>query len=78
TALGGNGTSPAPAAKSSYPLVVGPQRTAVWAAYSTATHTEWSFASAHTDQQRALGLISVDYDAAGLNLLNSAEAGHTS
>ncbi|WP_217566157.1 S8 family serine peptidase [Streptomyces sp. GbtcB7] len=78
TALGGYGTFTAPAAKSSYRLVVGTQRTADWAAYSTATHTEWSFASAHTDQQTALGLLSVDYDAAGLNLLNSAEAGHTS
>jgi hypothetical protein len=78
TALGGYGTFTAPAAKSSYRLVVDTQRTADWAAYSTATHTEWSFASAHTDQQTALGLLSVDYDVAGLNLLNSAEAGHTS
>ncbi|MCX4420783.1 S8 family serine peptidase [Streptomyces mirabilis] len=78
TALGGYGTFTAPAAKSSYRLVLDTQRTADWAAYSTATHTEWSFASAHTDQQTALGLLSVDYDVAGLNLLNSAEAGHTS
>ncbi|MFF7888111.1 S8 family serine peptidase [Streptomyces sp. NPDC020794] len=78
TALGGYGTFTAPAAKSSYRLVVDTQRTADWAAYSTATHTEWSFASAHTDQQTALGLLSVDYDVAGLNLLNRAEAGHTS
>ncbi|MFF4133340.1 hypothetical protein ACFY1B_17645 [Streptomyces mirabilis] len=49
--------------------MVDTQRTADWAAYSTATHTEWSFASAHTDQQTALGLLSVDYDVAGLNLL---------
>ncbi|MET9035733.1 S8 family serine peptidase [Streptomyces mirabilis] len=78
TALGGYGTFTAPAAKSSYRLVLDTQRTADWAAYSTATHTEWSFASAHTDQQTALGLLSVDYDVAGLNLLNSAEAGRTS
>ncbi|WP_266586675.1 S8 family serine peptidase [Streptomyces sp. NBC_00365] len=78
TALGGYGTFTVPAAKSSYRLVVDTRRTADWAAYSTATHTEWSFASAHTDQQTALGLLSVDYDVAGLNLLNSAEAGHTS
>ncbi|MER6154606.1 S8 family serine peptidase [Streptomyces sp. NPDC001868] len=78
TALGGYGAFTVPAAKSSYRLVVDTQRTADWAAYSTSTHTEWSFASAHTDQQTALGVLSVDYDVAGLNLLNSAEAGHTS
>ncbi|MFD4605769.1 S8 family serine peptidase [Streptomyces sp. NPDC058464] len=78
TALGGYGTFTVPAAKSSYRLVLDTQRTADWAAYSTGTHTEWSFASAHTDQQTALGLLSVDYDVAGLDLLNSAEAGHTS
>ncbi|MER6959525.1 S8 family serine peptidase [Streptomyces sp. NPDC000618] len=78
TALGGYGTFTVPAAKSSYRLVVDTQRTADWAAYSTGTHTEWSFASAHTDQQTALGVLSVDYDVAGLNLLNRAEAGHTS
>ncbi|MEU5322285.1 S8 family serine peptidase [Streptomyces sp. NPDC021056] len=78
TALGGYGAFTVPAAKSSYRLVVDTQRTADWAAYSTSTHTEWSFVSAHTDQQTALGVLSVDYDVAGLNLLNSAEAGHTS
>ncbi|MFF4729382.1 S8 family serine peptidase [Streptomyces mirabilis] len=78
TTLGGYGAFTVPAAKSSYRLVVDAQRTADWAAYSTGTHTEWSFASAHTDQQTALGLLSVDYDVTGLNLLNSAEAGHTS
>ncbi|MGW4080524.1 S8 family peptidase [Streptomyces asiaticus] len=78
TALGGYGTFTAPAAKSSYRLVLDTQRTADWAAYSTGTHTEWSFASEHTDQQTALGLLSVDYDVAGLDLLNSAKAGHTS
>ncbi|MFC8434646.1 S8 family serine peptidase [Streptomyces sp. NPDC057253] len=78
TALGGYGTFTVPAAKSSYRLVVDTKRTAEWAAYSTGTHTEWSFASAHTDQQTALGLLSVDYDVAGIDLLNRAEAGHTS
>uniref|UniRef100_A0AAU1ZWF7 S8 family serine peptidase n=1 Tax=Streptomyces sp. NBC_00093 TaxID=2975649 RepID=A0AAU1ZWF7_9ACTN len=78
TALGGYGTFTVPAAKSSYRLVVDTQRTADWAAYSTGTHTEWSFASAHTDQQTALGVLSVDYDVAGIDLLNRAEAGHTS
>ncbi|MGW0949886.1 S8 family peptidase [Streptomyces sp. NPDC002623] len=78
TALGGYGTFTVPAAKSSYRLVVDAQRTADWASYSTGTHTEWSFASAHTDQQTALGVLSVDYDVAGIDLLNSAEAGHTS
>ncbi|MEU5032114.1 S8 family serine peptidase [Streptomyces milbemycinicus] len=78
TALGGYGAFTVPAAKSSYRLVVDTQRTADWAAYSTGTHTEWSFASAHTGQQTALGLLSVDYDVAGIDLLNRAEAGHTS
>lgn len=78
TALGGYGTFTVPAAKSSYRLVLDAQRKADWAAYSTATHTEWSFTSAHTDQQTALGLLSVDYAVTGLSPLNRAEAGHTS
>ncbi|MFL6001089.1 MAG: S8 family serine peptidase [Streptomyces sp.] len=78
TALGGYGAFDVPAAKASYRLVLDAQRTADWSLYSTATHTEWSFASAHTDQQTALPLLSVDYDVSGLSLLNSAEAGHTS
>ncbi|MCX4853945.1 S8 family serine peptidase [Streptomyces canus] len=78
TALGGLGTFDVPAAKASYRLVLDARRTADWAAYSTGTHTEWSFASAHTDRQTALPLLSVDYDVDGLDLLGRAEAGHRS
>ncbi len=78
TALGGLGTFDAPAAKASYRLVLDARRRADWAAYSTGTHTEWSFASAHTDRQTALPLLSVDYDVDGLDLLGRAEARHTS
>ncbi|MFJ9634691.1 hypothetical protein ACIRU8_44075 [Streptomyces sp. NPDC101175] len=78
TTRGGYGSFDVPAAKSSYRLVVNAQRRSDWGVYSTGTHTEWSFASAHADQQTALPLLSVDYDVAGLDLLNSSRAGHTS
>ncbi|WP_030663500.1 S8 family serine peptidase [Streptomyces cellulosae] len=78
TTLGGVGAFDVPAAKTSYRLVLDARRTADWAAYSTGTHTEWSFASAHTDQKTALPLLSVDHDVDGLDLLGRAEAGHTS
>ncbi|MGX1480420.1 UNVERIFIED_CONTAM: subtilisin family serine protease [Streptomyces canus] len=78
TTLGGLGTFDVPAAKASYRLVLDARRAADWAAYSTGTHTEWSFASAHTDQRTALPLLSVDYDVDGLDLLGRAEARHTS
>ncbi|MGP4047800.1 S8 family serine peptidase [Streptomyces sp. 2A115] len=78
TALGGYGSFDVPAAKASYRLVLDARRTADWAAYSTSTRTEWSFASAHTDQQTALPLLSVDYDVDGLDLLGRAKARHTS
>ncbi|MFC9431387.1 S8 family serine peptidase [Streptomyces sp. NPDC056987] len=78
TTLGGYGIFDVPAAKVPYRLVLDARRTADWAEYSTDTHTEWSFASAHTDQSTALPLLSVDYDLDGLDLLNRAEAGHTS
>ncbi|MGI3201472.1 hypothetical protein ACRJ4W_29790 [Streptomyces sp. GLT-R25] len=74
SALGGNGTFDVPAAKASYRFVLDAQRTADWATYSTSTHTEWSFASAHTNQQTALPLLSLDYDLDGLDLLNRAES----
>ncbi|MEU5196292.1 S8 family serine peptidase [Streptomyces scabiei] len=74
SALGGYGTFDVPAAKSSYRFVLDARRTAEWAAYSTGTHTEWSFASAHTNQRTALPLLSVDYDLDGLDLLNQAES----
>ncbi|MFE2941423.1 S8 family serine peptidase [Streptomyces sp. NPDC059255] len=78
TTLGGSGSFDVPAAKVPYRLVLDARRTADWAEYSTSTHTEWSFASAHTDQLTALPLLSVDYDLDGLDLLNRAEAGHKS
>ncbi|MFD4716191.1 S8 family serine peptidase [Streptomyces sp. NPDC058430] len=78
TKLGGLGTFDVPAAKASYSLVLDTRRTADWAAYSTSTHTEWSFASAHTDQRTALPVLSVDYGVHGLDLLNRADRKHTS
>ncbi|WP_326659233.1 S8 family serine peptidase [Streptomyces canus] len=78
TALGGLGTFDVPAAKASYRLVLDARRTADWAAYSTSTHTEWSFASAHTDQRTALPLLSVDYDVDGLDLLGRVDRKHKS
>lgn len=78
TALGGLGTFDVAAAKASYRLVLDARRTAGWATYSTGTHTEWSFASAHTDQRTALPLLSVDYDVAGLDLLNRVDRKHES
>ncbi|MEU9290751.1 S8 family serine peptidase [Streptomyces sp. NPDC048275] len=74
SALGGYGSFDVPATKASYRFVLDAQRKADWATYSTSTHTEWSFASAHTNQQTALPLLSVDYDLDGLDLLNRAEA----
>ncbi|MER5194123.1 S8 family peptidase [Streptomyces sp. NPDC002755] len=78
TRLGGLGTFDVPAAKASYRLVLDARRTADWAAYSTGTHTEWSFASAHTDQRTALPLLSVDYGVDGLDLLNRVDRKHES
>ncbi|MEI5521170.1 S8 family serine peptidase [Streptomyces brasiliscabiei] len=74
TTLGGLGTFDVPAAKASYRLELDARRTADWAAYSTSTHTEWSFASAHTDQRTPLPLLSVDYDLDRLDLLGRAKA----
>ncbi|MDQ1064922.1 S8 family serine peptidase [Streptomyces canus] len=76
TALGGLCTFDVPVAQASYRLVLDARRTAGWAAYSTATHTEWSFASAHTDQRTALPLLSVDYGVDGLDLLNRVDRKH--
>ncbi|MEV6107774.1 S8 family serine peptidase [Streptomyces sp. NPDC051940] len=77
TALGGLGSFNVAAARASYRLVLDTRRTADWAAYSTSTHTEWSFASAHTDQRTALPLLSVDYGVDGLDLLNRVDRRHT-
>ncbi|MET9472741.1 S8 family serine peptidase [Streptomyces sp. NPDC002922] len=71
-AYGGRGTFDIPAAEASYRFVLDAQRTADWAPYSTSTHTEWSFTSAHTAEKTALPLLSVDYDVKGLDLLNRA------
>ncbi|MHB9856768.1 S8 family serine peptidase [Streptomyces sp. YIM S03343] len=78
TTRGGLGTFDVPAAKTSYRLVLDAQRTADWAVYSTRSHTEWSFISAHTDQRAALPLLSVDYDLPGLDLLNRTDGDRTS
>ncbi|MCQ4207557.1 S8 family serine peptidase [Streptomyces longispororuber] len=78
TSLGGLGTFDVAAAKASYRLVLDTRRTADWTAYSTSTHTEWSFASAHTDQRTALPLLSVDYGVDGIDLLNRVDRKHTS
>ncbi|WP_151480296.1 S8 family serine peptidase [Streptomyces albicerus] len=71
--VGGYGVFDVPAAKASYRFVLDTQRKAGWTPFSTNTHTEWSFASAHTDEETALPLLSVDYDLDGLDLLNRAE-----
>jgi subtilisin family serine protease len=78
TTRGGYGIFTVPAAKSSYRLVLDTRRTADWATYSTTTHTEWTFASAHTDQQTALPVLSLGYDLNGLDLLNRAGSGRSS
>ncbi|MFL5994831.1 MAG: S8 family serine peptidase [Streptomyces sp.] len=71
--LGGYGTFDVPADKASYRFVLDVQRRADWAAYSTSTHTEWSFASAHTDAETPLPLLSVGIDPKHLDLLNRAD-----
>ncbi|GDY52135.1 hypothetical protein SVIO_027580 [Streptomyces violaceusniger] len=78
SALGGYGTFDVPADKASYRFVLDVQRHADWAAYSTSTHTEWSFASAHTDAETALPLLSVGIAPKGLDLLNRADGGRES
>ncbi|MFF3713696.1 S8 family serine peptidase [Streptomyces phaeochromogenes] len=71
--LGGYGTFDVPADKASYRFVLDVQRRADWAAYSTSTHTEWSFASAHTDAETPLPLLTVGFDPKRLDLLNRAD-----
>ena len=51
------------------------ERKAAWAKYSTSTHTEWTFASAHTDTATALPLLTVGIAPKGLDLLNRADGG---
>lgn len=70
---GGYGVFDVPAATSSYRFELDVQRKAAWAAYSTSTHTEWTFASAHTDSATALPLLTVGITPKGLDLLNRAD-----
>ncbi|MFE2417653.1 S8 family serine peptidase [Streptomyces hokutonensis] len=74
SARGGYGTFDVPAAKSSYRFDLDVQRKAAWAKYSTSTHTEWTFASAHTDTATALPLLTVGITPKDLDLLNRADA----
>ncbi|MER7688008.1 S8 family serine peptidase [Streptomyces sp. NPDC097610] len=78
TTLGGLGTFDVPAAKGAYRFVLDARHTTDWATYSTSTHTEWTFASAHADKETALPVLSLGYDLHGLDLLNRAGAGRTS
>ncbi|WP_329269737.1 S8 family peptidase [Streptomyces sp. NBC_01451] len=71
--LGGYGVFDVPAAKASYRFELDVQRRAEWARYSTSTHTEWTFASAHTDAGTALPVLTVGIAPKGLDLLNRAE-----
>ncbi|MEU0068141.1 S8 family serine peptidase [Streptomyces sp. NPDC006332] len=71
--LGGYGTFDVPAGNASYRFVLDVQRRADWAAYSTSTHTEWSFASAHTDAETPLPLLTVGLAPKKLDLLNRAD-----
>ncbi|MEV6594543.1 S8 family peptidase [Streptomyces acidicola] len=73
SALGGYGTFDVAPDKASYRFELDVQRRAPWAAYSTSTRTEWSFASAHTDAETALPLLTVGIAPKGLDLLNRAE-----
>ncbi|MGW1778223.1 S8 family serine peptidase [Streptomyces sp. NPDC002143] len=71
--LGGYGVFNVAADKTSYRFDLDVQRRAAWAKYSTSTHTEWTFASAHTDTSTALPLLTVGIAPKGLDLLNRAD-----
>ncbi|MEE1758653.1 S8 family serine peptidase [Streptomyces sp. SP18BB07] len=73
--LGGYGTFDVAADKASYRFELDVQRRAAWAKYSTSTHTEWTFASAHTAAETALPLLTVGIAPRGLDLLNRAGRG---
>ncbi|WP_328224203.1 S8 family serine peptidase [Streptomyces sp. NBC_00310] len=73
--FGGYGTFDVAADKASYRFVLDVQRRAAWATYSTSTHTEWTFASAHTDSETALPILTVGIAPKGLDLLNRARSG---
>ncbi|MFF3942698.1 S8 family serine peptidase [Streptomyces phaeofaciens] len=72
---GGYGVFAVPADKASYRFDLDVQRRAAWARYSTSTHTEWTFASAHTATGTVLPLLTVGIAPKGLDLLNRAERG---
>ncbi|MET9087872.1 S8 family serine peptidase [Streptomyces sp. NPDC004237] len=78
SALGGYGTFDVPADQASYRFVLDARRTADWAVYSTSTHTEWSFASAHTATATALPLLSLGITPKRLDLLNRVDGGRES
>ncbi|WP_371663209.1 S8 family serine peptidase [Streptomyces sp. NBC_00280] len=71
--FGGYGIFDVPADKASYRFALDVQRRAAWARYSTSTHSEWTFASAHTDASTALPLLTVGIAPKGLDLLNRAD-----
>ncbi|WP_105968679.1 S8 family peptidase [Streptomyces geranii] len=71
--FGGYGVFDVPAGKASYRFDLDVQRRAEWAKYSTSTHTEWTFDSAHTDTGTALPVLTVGIAPKGLDLLNRAE-----
>ncbi|MFF3378424.1 S8 family serine peptidase [Streptomyces sp. NPDC002680] len=71
--FGGYGIFDVPADKASYRFELDVQRRAEWAKYSTSTHTEWTFASAHTDASTALPVLTVGITPKGLDLLNQAD-----
>ena len=73
--FGGYGVFDVPADKASYRFDLDVQRRAAWAKYSTSTHTEWTFASAHTDAETALPILTVGIAPKGLDLLNRAASG---
>ncbi|RPE39626.1 subtilisin family serine protease [Streptomyces sp. Ag109_O5-1] len=72
--LGGYGTFDAAADKTAYRFELDVQRRAGWARYSTSTHTEWTFSSAHTGTKTALPLLTVGIAPKGLDLLNQADS----
>ncbi|WP_217547202.1 S8 family serine peptidase [Streptomyces sp. GbtcB6] len=71
--LGGYGTFDVTADRAAYRFELDVQRRAAWARYSTSTHTEWTFSSAHTDTKTALPLLTVGISPKGLDLLNRAD-----
>ncbi|MFE7761741.1 S8 family serine peptidase [Streptomyces sp. NPDC057438] len=73
--LGGYGVFDVPAAEASYRFELDVRRRAAWAKYSTSTHTEWTFASAHTTTETVLPLLTVGIVPQGLDLLNRAKRG---